>query len=59
MEKRGLIIKWGEVLKLLREGASFAFCYLGADRFRAFLSLLGVSVGIFSILVVLCAVDAL
>lgn len=59
MEKRGEILKRGEVLKLLQEGTSFAFLHLGADRFRTFLSLLGMSVGIFSILAVLCAVDAL
>lgn len=59
MEKRGLILKWGEVLKLLQESASFAFSHLGADRFRTFLSLLGMSVGIFSIVTVLSAVDAL
>ena len=59
MEKRGLILKWGEVLKLLQESASFAFSHLGADRFRTFLSLLGMSVGIFSIVAVLSAVDAL
>lgn len=89
MEKRGLILKWGEVLKLLQEkrlrlklmrlklsqlklpqlkllrlrwfqeGASFAFSHLVADRFRTLLSLLGVSVGIFSIVAILSAVDAL
>ena len=59
MEKRGLILKWGGVLKLLQESASFAFSHLGTDRFRTFLSLLGVSVGIFSIVAILSAVDAL
>lgn len=46
-------------LRWLWEGASFASSHLGADRFRTFLSLLGMSVGIFSIVAVLSAVDAL
>ena len=35
--------------KLYRESVAFAFSQLQGDRFRTFLSLLGVSIGIFSI----------
>lgn len=46
-------------LKLIGESVIFAFSSLKNDKFRTFLSLLGVSIGIFSIVAVFCAVDAL
>ena len=47
------------ILNLLIESITFAFASLKGDKFRTFLSLLGVSIGIFSIVVVFSAVDAL
>lgn len=47
------------VLKLIGESTVFAFSSLKNDLFRTFLSLLGVCIGIFSIVAVFCAVDAL
>jgi ABC-type antimicrobial peptide transport system, permease component len=47
------------VLKLLQESALFAFSQLRGDKFRTFLSLFGVSIGIFSIVAVFTAIDAL
>ncbi len=47
------------VVKLLQESVAFAFSQLKSDKFRTFLSLLGVSIGIFSIVAVFSAVDAL
>ena len=46
-------------VKLLRESVSFALSQLWGDRFRTFLSLFGVSIGIFSIVSVFTAIDAL
>lgn len=46
-------------VKLLRESVSFAFSQLWGDKFRTFLSLFGVSVGIFSIVAIFTAIDAL
>ena len=45
--------------KLYRESVAFAFSQLQGDRFRTFLSLLGVSIGIFSIVAIFTAIDAL
>ncbi|GGI56828.1 ABC transporter permease [Winogradskyella haliclonae] len=46
-------------LRLLRESFSFAFNALRNNKLRTFLSLLGVTIGIFSIIAVLAAVDSL
>lgn len=46
-------------IKLIRESVSFAFSQLRGDKFRSFLSLLGVSIGIFSIVAIFTAVDSL
>ncbi len=56
---RGFLKKNIIVVKLLRESVAFALHQLKSDRFRTFLSLLGVSIGIFSIVAVFSAVDAL
>ncbi len=47
------------VFKLILESISFAFGSLKGDKFRTFLSLFGVSIGIFSIVTVFTAIDAL
>ena len=46
-------------VKLLKESVAFAFSQLQGDRFRTFLSLFGVSIGIFSIVAIFTAIDAL
>lgn len=46
-------------LRLLNESFRFAFTSLWSNKLRTFLSLLGVTVGIFSIIAVLTAVDSL
>lgn len=46
-------------LRLLRESLSFALNALTNNKLRTFLSLLGVTIGIFSIIAVLAAVDSL
>ncbi|WP_179022343.1 ABC transporter permease [Winogradskyella forsetii] len=46
-------------LRLLKESFSFALNALRTNKLRTFLSLLGVTVGIFSIIAVLAAVDSL
>ena len=46
-------------VKLLKESVSFAFSQLWGDKFRTFLSLFGVSIGIFSIVAIFTAIDAL
>jgi putative ABC transport system permease protein len=46
-------------IRLLKESFSFAINALRSNRLRTFLSLLGVTVGIFSIIAVLAAVDSL
>jgi putative ABC transport system permease protein len=51
--------KFEMILKLVYESISFAFGSLKGDRFRTFLSLFGVSIGIFSIVTVFTAIDAL
>lgn len=51
---RGVVIA-----RMLQESVAFAFSQLRGDKFRTFLSLLGVSIGIFSIVAVFTAVDAL
>lgn len=47
------------VAGLVAESASFAFFSIRSDKLRTFLSLFGVTVGIFSIVAVFCAVDSL
>lgn len=47
------------LVKLLRESFSFAFSSITANKLRTFLSLLGITIGIFSIITVFTAVDAL
>lgn len=51
--------KFRMVFKLVFESIRFAFGSLKGDRFRTFLSLFGVSIGIFSIVTVFTAIDAL
>ncbi len=46
-------------VKLLRESFVFAFSSIAANKLRTFLSLLGITIGIFSIVTVFTAVDAL
>ncbi len=46
-------------IRLLKESFAFAFNALISNKLRTFLSLLGVTVGIFSIIAVLAAVDSL
>lgn len=46
-------------VKLLKESVNFAFSQLWGDKFRTFLSLFGVSIGIFSIVAIFTAIDAL
>ncbi|MBQ5803863.1 MAG: ABC transporter permease, partial [Bacteroidales bacterium] len=53
-------LRGGEAISnLLQECFCFAFSQLKNDKFRSVLTLLGTSVGIFSIVAVLSAVDAL
>lgn len=47
------------VFKLVTESIIFAFGSLKGDKFRTFLSLFGVTIGIFSIVTVFTAIDAL
>lgn len=47
------------VLRLIKESVVFAFSQLQGDKFRTFLSLFGVSIGIFSIVAIFTAIDAL
>ncbi|MEN6618563.1 MAG: ABC transporter permease [Rikenellaceae bacterium] len=51
--------KFTMIVKLIFGSISFAFGSLKGDRFRTFLSLFGVSIGIFSIITVFTAIDAL
>ena len=46
-------------LRLFKESFSFAINALVNNKLRTFLSLIGVTVGIFSIIAVLAAVDSL
>ena len=45
--------------KLLGESFTFAYDSVKGDKFRAFLSLLGVTIGIFSIVAVFTAIEGL
>jgi len=55
----GYYRKFTMIFKLILESIRFAFGSLKGDRFRTFLSLFGVSIGIFSIVTVFTAIDAL
>jgi putative ABC transport system permease protein len=55
----GLYRRFVIMMKLIFESISFAFGSLKGDKFRTFLSLFGVSIGIFSIVTVFTAIDAL
>ena len=46
-------------VRSIRESVAFAMQQLQGDKFRTFLSLLGVSIGIFSIVAIFTAIDAL
>ena len=52
--RRGII-----VAKMMKESVSFAFQQLRGDKLRTFLSLFGVTIGIFSIVAIFTAIDAL
>ena len=47
------------ILRLIAGSITFAFSSLKGDKFRTFLSLFGVTIGIFSIVTVFTAIDAL
>lgn len=51
--------KAGVVLRLLKEGVIIAFNELRANKFRTFLSLLSVSIGIFTLVAVFTVIDGL
>ena len=46
-------------VRSIRESVAFALQQLQGDKFRTFLSLLGVRIGIFSIVAIFTAIDAL
>ncbi len=56
---KGFIKSARVVLIQLKEGVSFTWNELKNNKFRTFLSLLGVSIGIFTIVAIFTAVDAL
>ncbi|MBO7562840.1 MAG: ABC transporter permease [Bacteroidales bacterium] len=58
-EKKSLVKKGRVVLIQLKEGISFTWNELKNNKFRTFLSLLGVSIGIFTIVAIFTAIDAL
>ncbi len=58
-ETKSLIKKGRVVLIQLKEGISFTWNELKTNKFRTFLSLLGVSIGIFTIVAIFTAIDAL
>ncbi len=47
------------IIKLIRESFAFAFTALRVNKLRTFLSLLGISIGIFTIITVFTVVDSL
>ena len=57
--QKGLIRKARVVLIQLKEGMTFTWNELKNNKFRTFLSLLGVSIGIFTIVAIFTAIDAL
>ncbi len=56
---KNITIKIAIFFKLITESISFAIGSLKGDKFRTFLSLFGVTIGIFSIVSVFTAIDAL
>ena len=60
MEGLKRLVKKGRVVLIqLKEGVVFTWNELKNNKFRTFLSLLGVSIGIFTIVAIFTAVDAL
>lgn len=59
MEYAKLVKEGVIVVKLIQESISFAFQQLKNDKFRTFLSLFGVTIGIFSIVAIFTAIDAM
>ena len=60
MEGKKSLIKNGRVVLIqLKEGISFTWNELKNNKFRTFLSLLGVSIGIFTLVAIFTAIDAL
>lgn len=59
MEYRRFVSNGIIVAKLVKESISFASGQLRGDKLRTFLSLFGVTIGIFSIVAILTALDAL
>ena len=57
--RKGLYGRAIMVAKLVNESIVFAFSQLKSDKFRTLLSLLGVSIGIFCIVAIFTAIDAL
>lgn len=57
--KNGIYSKSVIFIKMISESISFAFSQLRGDKFRTLLSLLGVSIGIFCIVSIFCAIDSL
>ena len=49
----------GVFLRIFRESVDQAFIQLRVNRLRSFLSLLGITIGIFCIIAVMSAVDSL
>ena len=47
------------VYRLLGDGLNFIFRYIRGNRLRTLLSLLGITIGIFTIIAILVAVDSL
>ena len=56
MEVKKLLGRSVIMVKLFRESVVFAFSQLRGDKFRTFLSLFGVSVGIFTIVAIFTAI---
>lgn len=59
MAKGNFLQKGRVVVRQLSEGINFTFNELKSNKFRTFLSLLSVSIGIFTIVAILTAVDTL
>ena len=59
MDYGGFVRKGIIVAKMMKESVSFAVQQLRGDRLRTFLSLFGVTIGIFSIVAIFTAIDAL
>lgn len=59
MKVKSFLKKWWVIGRLLKEGVSFTFNELKSNKFRTFLSLISVSIGIFTIIAILTAIDTL